>query len=575
MKITTRLTLAALLVTCLAFFAAPRPASAHPLGNFTINQYSALTVGQDKIDILYVVDFAEIPAFQELGTIRPDHSTDLTQAERDTYLSAKSTELVKSLSLSIDGKPLQITVDKTSLSFPSGAGGLPTLRIEMNLSARTGGQQGTLQYKDSNYNERIGWKEIIANPAPGTALQNSSVPTTDRSDALRTYNPDFLQTPPAVTEATLLFSPGSASESGSTSNTVQAEAGSATALAWAQGRTDALTDLLTQKDLPFGAFLVALLIAFMFGAGHALSPGHGKTVVAAYLVGSRGTAKHAALLGITVTISHTIGVFLLGLIVLYAADYILPEQLYPWLGVTSGLLVAFMGVALFIQRRRHWKRANAQPSQARSLPEAVSSLVRPFLPSQRRLALERVAAETAYPSTVHSHEATHDHDHAHEHHYHSHGDEHHHHDHDDSHDHSHDHDHDHTHDPSVPHKHGLFSRPHTHVPTDGSQVKLGNLLALGISGGIIPCPSALVVLLVAVASHRVALGLVLILAFSFGLAAVLTGIGLLMVYSRSLLNRFNFGGGLLGRLPMLSAVVVTGLGLLIAFEALRSGGILR
>ena len=128
---------------------------------------------------------------------------------------------------------------------------------------------------------------------------------------------------------------------------------------------------------------------------------------------------------------------------------------------------------------------------------------------------------------------------------------------------------------SAPHKHGLFSRPHTHVPADGQRVTLGSLLALGITGGIIPCPSALVVLLVAVASHRVALGLVLILAFSLGLAVVLTGIGLLMVYSRTLLGRVRFNTGLLGRLPMASALAVTCLGMVLAYGSLSQGGILR
>src|SRR5205823_1804590 len=120
--------------------------------------------------------------------------------------------------------------------------------------------------------------------------------------------------------------------------------GSVSSLGWAQGRADVLTDLIARKDLPLGAFLLALVIAFGFGAGHALSPGHGKTVVAAYLVGSRGTPAHAALLGVTVTVSHTIGVFLLGLVVLFASDYILPEKLYPWLGFSSGFLIAILGL---------------------------------------------------------------------------------------------------------------------------------------------------------------------------------------------------------------------------------------
>jgi ABC-type nickel/cobalt efflux system permease component RcnA len=545
------------------------------MGNFTINQYSALTVGSDRVDLLYVVDMAEIPAFQELGTIRPDHSTGLTQAERDAYTTSKSAELLKGLSLSVDGNPLQLSVTKSVLSFPSGAGGLPTLRLEISLTAPTGAQRGTLQYSDANYKERTGWREIIANPAKGTALSNSSVPTTDRSNALRNYSPDLLQTPPNVTSATVAFAPGAASPGSQQAATQPKDI---TALSWAQGRADALTDLIAQKELPLGAFLLALLIAFAFGAGHALSPGHGKTVVAAYLVGSKGTPWHALLLGITVTISHTIGVFLLGLVVLYAADYILPEQLYPWLGFTSGMLVAIMGVALFVQRFRAWRRADA--SRGKAANGGIPASLRSLFAARRQLAFQpaEASAQAAYSP----------HDHEHEHHFHAHPSDHHHDDHD--HDHGHDHNHPHDHDHSdiafttqnsklktqnSTHKHGPFSRPHSHLPADGQKTSLRSLLALGIAGGIIPCPSALVVLLVAIASHRVALGLVLILAFSFGLAAVLTGIGLLMVFSRSLLNRFNFAGGILGRIPMLPAVTVACLGLLIAYEALKTGGILR
>ena len=584
MKSIVRLVLAALLVSCLAVTLAPRPAAAHPMGNFTINQYSAIKVGADHVDVLYVVDMAEIPAFQELGTMSPSPSAnpdkDLTQAQRDAYAARKSAELAKGLTLTLDGKSLPLTLGKTALTFPAGAGGLPTMRLEINLSAQTGAQKGTLAYEDSNYAARIGWKEIIATAGGGIALQNSSVPTTDRSDALRKYNPDFLSTPPTVTSATLSYAPGTSSATSAASTGAQSQpqqrANSVAGLSWAQGRADALTNLISQQELPLGAFLIALLVAFAFGAGHALSPGHGKTVVAAYLVGSRGTAKHAALLGLTVTISHTIGVFLLGLVVLYAANYILPEQLYPWLGFSSGLLVAVMGVTLFVQRWRAWKR-NASNTDSGSVKGAVSAIANVFLPSQRKLALQRAGSTVPYAEHTHSHDEqshTHDHDHN----FHAQAEPEHTHDHDHDHSHTHDHEHPHEHehsDPAIPHKHGMFSKAHTHLPADGQQVSLRSLLALGISGGIIPCPSALVVLLVAVATGKIALGLVLILSFSLGLAAVLTGIGLLMVYSRGLLSRFNFGGGILGRMPMGSAMVMTGLGLLIAFEALKSGGVLR
>ncbi|HEX6608145.1 MAG TPA: sulfite exporter TauE/SafE family protein, partial [Chloroflexia bacterium] len=313
-------------------------------------------------------------------------------------------------------------------------------------------------------------------------------------------------------------------------------------------------------------------------------------------------------------ISHTIGVFVLGLIVLYASQYILPETLYPWLGFFSGLLIAGMGIAMFWQRRNAWARsrraavptpapANGTPAydpheyahahglphehDAHGLPHEHDAHAPALIPQPApvpQLALSHAGHEHGHDHAIaHSH-ADHDHDHRH-----SHGDtlayshaahayDH---DHDHAHtlDHAHDHDlthdHDHEHDALKPHKHGPFGREHSHVPADGQQVTIGSMLALGITGGIIPCPSALVVLLVAIASHRVGLGLLLIVAFSLGLACVLTGIGLLMVYGRGLLSRVRMSGAVWGRLPMASALAVSCLGMLIAFEALNAAGLLR
>ena len=549
MKATMRIALVTLTVICLSLVAMPRQASAHPMGNFTINQYSALTIGSDRVDVFYVVDMAEIPAFQELGTIRAgairsDGSVSLTAQEHDSYAAKKGAELAKGLSLSLGGQPLQLSVIKRALSFPPGAGNLPTLRLEISLSAPlSGAASGSLAYSDSNYEERIGWKEVIANGAQGTALQNSSVPTTDRSNALHSYNPDLLKTPPSVTTASISFAPGAAASSGAAPALGQTQpAGNSDVMAWAESRRDALTDLISQKELPVGAFLVALLVALGFGAGHALSPGHGKTLVAAYLVGSKGTPRHALLLGLTVTVSHTIGVFALGIVLLMAAN-ISGTVLYQWLPFLSGLGVAFMGITLFVQRQRVWRRAHATAS---------ADLVH------------------SHAGHAHSHDShTHDHDHDHEHtHSHDLG-------HDHDHQHTDDHTHDNDHDASVPHKHGLFGRTHTHLPGDSEKVTMGNLLTLGIAGGIIPCPSALVVLFAAVAFHKIALGLTLIVAFSVGLAAVLTGIGLLVVYGRGMVTRINFNRGFVGVLPMISALLLTGGGLLLAYNALTSSFVIR
>jgi ABC-type nickel/cobalt efflux system permease component RcnA len=230
---------------------------------------------------------------------------------------------------------------------------------------------------------------------------------------------------------------------------------------------------------------------------HALAPGHGKTVVAAYLVGSRGTALHALFLGITTTITHTIGVFALGLVTLFVSRYILPEQLYPWLGVISGAFVVVIGVALFTGRL----------------------------------------------GLLHGHSHNHDHDHAAE----------------------------------GMHSHGGFT--HAHGASAGRHeargpLGWGSLLLLGISGGLLPCPSALVVLLSAIALGRVGFGLLLILCFSLGLASVLTAIGIALVHAGRLFERVPLDGRLLRVLPVASALIVTAIGLGITLQALMQTGLL-
>jgi ABC-type nickel/cobalt efflux system permease component RcnA len=529
------------ILLCLMWLAAPpKQASAHPLGESTISQYSALTVGKERIDIRYVVDMAEIAAFQELGSIRPDRSTDLTPQERDSYIAKKSAELVKGLSLTVDGVELPLSVGKVAMSFPPGNGGLPTLRFEMCVSASLGVRQsGSLHYTVRNFEGRKGWNELIARPASGVKFDSSTVPAVDTTNALTIYRLDVTSSPPEVHEASLTFSPGtdtSASEKlvEGPCGILQAPGSEVPAVTWAQQRNDPFPYLLNEKNIPI-AFM--LLIAFGMGAAHAMSPGHGKTVVAAYLVGTRGTALHAGILGLTVTISHTIGVFMLGIIVLSFSQYILPETVFPILSLVSGLLITLVGVLLFFQRLRYWRSTRV------------------------------VAVANGH---THAPGHTHDHDHSHEH-----GQEHQHHSQDVAHSHTHDeHNHDHSHDASVPHKHGLFGKPHTHLPADGEKVTMGSLLTLGITGGIIPCPSALVVLLVAINTNQVALGLLLIVAFSLGLASVLTVLGLAVVYGKGLLRRIKLDGAklrtgaILGRLPMASALAVSCLGLLIAFSSI-------
>jgi ABC-type nickel/cobalt efflux system permease component RcnA len=329
--------------------------------------------------------------------------------------------------------------------------------------------------------------------------------------------------------------------------------------------------LLDEINLP--TLLFALVVSFVWGAMHALTPGHGKTIVGAYLVGSRGTARHALYLGLATTITHTAGVFALGMVTLFAAQYIVPEVLFPWLSLLSGLLVAGIGLSLFLGRLRAARYRPAGIGAARlkwsRVPVSIGS--RASLQTQPALRQIRLAAQVRGPASLrihghvhlpgdgHSHSNNHPEDHHHPHHpvyYHElDGSSHTHHDaYADAHDHA----------------------AHTHLPpgVDGAPVSWRSLLALGISGGLLPCPSALVVLLSAIALDRIGFGLVLVLAFSLGLAGVLTGIGLVFVYAGRLFERLPVQGWLLRILPAVSALLIALVGLGIAARALLEVGVL-
>jgi ABC-type nickel/cobalt efflux system permease component RcnA len=254
----------------------------------------------------------------------------------------------------------------------------------------------------------------------------------------------------------------------------------------------------------------ASLVAIGWGAAHALTPGHGKAIVGAYLVGSRGTAGHALYLGLTVTMTHTIGVFALGLIALLASRYVLAEQLFPWLAAVSGVIVIALGASMSTTRLR--------------------PLLRRHVPHEQ-------PHQSGHP---HQHHNQH-HDHRHEHGHHGHHREH------------------------SAHRHG-----HAHLPpgADGTAVTWRSLLGLGISGGLLPCPSALVLLLTAISLQRTGFGLLLLIAFSLGLGGVLTGVGLLFLKGSQLLQDAPRVAAVSRYVPAVSAMVILILGVGITVEAI-------
>ncbi|MDQ1611193.1 MAG: nickel/cobalt transporter (NicO) family protein, partial [Pyrinomonadaceae bacterium] len=319
------LVLASLLVLSLGL-----PAAAHPLGNFTVNHFARIEVGASRLRLRYVIDMAEIAALQELQTVDTDGDGRHSTAELDAYAARAANAHIGGLRLSVDGVPVSLGLTGQRITLPPGQSGLPTLRLECDYAGELPVAAATqtdaarrVSFADTNYEGRIGWREIVVAPAAGgVSIYDSTAFGTSLSDELRAYPADMLAAPLDERAAALSFTTG-------TPPTAVRPLVARDGAKVEPPARDRLAELINVSDLTPGVVLAGLLLAFILGGFHALSPGHGKTIVAAYLVGSRGTAKHAAFLGLTVTVTHTAGVFALGLVTLFAAQYVVPERLYP------------------------------------------------------------------------------------------------------------------------------------------------------------------------------------------------------------------------------------------------------
>jgi nickel/cobalt transporter (NicO) family protein len=435
----------ALLLALLLLVALPAAASAHPLGNFSVNHLAEVSVSAERVDVRYILDQAEIPTFQERGL--PDGEV----------LARKQAEVRKRLVLTVDGKAVPLrAAGQATISHPPGAGGLRTTRVELPLAAAVTAP-ARVAVRDGTFPGRVGWHAIVPRPGGGTAVR-ADVPASDPTGGLRRYPQDVLSSPADVRAATLAVRPGP--------GTLDAPDGHRAAAGGdGEGREDVLSRAFSSAAAGEGVLVLLLLTAFAWGALHALSPGHGKAMVAAYLVGARGTARHAVALGATVTITHTAGVFALGLVALGLSEYVLPEDLYPWLNLVSGLLVLVVGVYVLrknLRRRKH-----------------------------------------------------------HHHHHHHHPD----------------------------------------------SLSWRGIVAMGTAAGLIPCPSALVVLLGAIAQGQIALGMVMIVAFSLGLATTLTVLGIAVVSAGRALSRLNVPSRIVTALPAVSALLIVGVGVVLTLQA--------
>jgi nickel/cobalt transporter (NicO) family protein len=445
--------LAASIVGAAVALLAVGTAAAHPLGNFTVNRHAGIELAGSEIYVRYALDLAEIPSFQ------------LREEVRRPAFAAR---LARDLELVLDGQQAPLRVLERRLATSPGAGGLQTLRLDVVYVAESSGAT-MLQFRDRTFPGRIGWREVTLSARDGAKALEANVPATSESNALRSYPSDLLRSPLDTTSAAATIRLGADPGALATIDALPEPA----------HESGGFEALIERGEVSLGVLALSLLIAAFWGAAHALTPGHGKALVAAYLVGTKGTPRHAFMLGATVTVAHTAGVFAIGLVTLGLSQFILPEQLYPWLTLASGLLVVAVGASVLRHRLR-----------------------------------------------------TRGHGHAHQHHAHEHGHHHHHH-----------HDHD----------DGLTSK---------------GILGVGVAAGLLPCPSALVVLLSAIALHRVGLGLALIVAFSVGLAATITGIGLVAVYARRAFSRLSLDGPIVRALPSVSAALILAVGVAITVRAL-------
>ncbi|MEU8264089.1 hypothetical protein AB0C02_26130 [Micromonospora sp. NPDC048999] len=508
------ITLAATLLTVGAGLCQATPAAAHPLGNFTVNHYHGLRLHPDRIDDLAVLDEAEIPTLQHKPAVDSNGDGTVSPNEQATYAATTCTAMANTLHTEAAGRTLTWHVTASTFTYRPGAANLPTARLECHLTTTISLRQPTtINIEDRFQTDRIGWHEITAN-GDGVGINSSPVPTTSISDELRKYPDDLLSSPLNQRSVRLRTTTPGTGTTATGAVTIPLAGPLVRSVGALGNRLNALTGAHRLTPL---AGILGIALALLLGAAHAMLPGHGKTIMAAYIAGRRGTYRDAVTVGATVTVSHTAAVLAVGLL-LTTATSLAGELILGWLGAISGLLITAIGAAL--------------------LKSALTRRPRPREPSP---APALVGSASPHESNTQIHNPTsnhHDHGKSHHDHHHGHG-----------------------------HGHG-----HRHAPP-----RRAGLLGMGIAGGIVPSPSALIVLLGAIALGRTWFGVLLVIAYGLGMAATLTLAGLLLVRLHNGLRTAKlppWSGAWPGRLatatPILTATLVLALGVTLTLRAVGS-----
>jgi len=583
MKAGRRLVVGALAAAAVSSLLGASTASAHPLGNFSINHAHALRLTPDRIVDEAIIDVAEIPTAQAERSVDTDGNGTFSPEEMARYGESRCDALLDDVRLTVDGGSIPFTITRTSFERVAGTAGLATSRLECTLEAAVDlTRSSTVEFADQFETNRVGWQEVTA-IGDGVTLVDSPVPTQSTTDGLRNYPVDLLSSPLDVREASFAVEPGTLGPAPSDDleaatsrpNTSRSLAEGGPVARVVDRITDVFDDLIGRRDLTLGVGLIAVALAIVLGASHALLPGHGKTVMAAYIAGRQGTARDAVVVGATVTATHTGGVLLLGL-ALTISSSLAGETVLAWLGVASGMLIAGLGASLLIGSARHRPSglhrghhhgghghhhhggghthshapgldghnddhdaaAHAPPPHKRIL----RATPRPASAPEGQTRPTRVSAVVRHTSVGRI-------------------------------------------SPAV----AVAERPRTarttvvdrkRAPAPDSPpppVSRRALVGMGIAGGLVPSPSALIVLLSAIALGRTAFGILLVIGYGVGMAATLTAAGLLLVRIRDRYQRRTLGragrkiGAAAARwqtiMPYLTAMLVllVGLGL-----ALRS-----
>ena len=415
---------------------------AHPLGNFSVNQAIALDLHPDRIAVAGIVDLAELPTLQARSSVDANGNGTVSAGESAAYNGRVCDAMARQVAVRVDGHRVRWSVRPDGFAYGHGSAGLHTSRISCTFTAPASlTRSAVVNVVDGYRADRVGWREITA-AGHGVHIVHSPVPARSVSNSLRSYPTDLLGSPLNERSALLRVEPGGGHGEGATVHLSRGDPVSRFVAA-----ADRKLEGLVGGHLTPLIGVLAVLLALVLGAAHAALPGHGKTVMAAYIAGRRGRPRDAVTVGALVTLTHTGGVLVLGLL-LTATASIAGEVVLSWLGIASGILVAAVGITMLAGVLR--RRASG-----------------------------------------------------------------------------HDHDHDHGH----PHEHEHGQHVHSHRQLSRRPRQL-SLVGMGIAGGLVPSPSALIVLLGAVGLGRTAFGVLLVIAYGAGMAATLTAAGLVLVRVR-------------------------------------------